>query len=64
MIKLKGRWVFKIINQLKQFNKFIGGVTFYGAFMIKVTMEIVNKLGKNIVFCHYVTTTIFTKLLG
>ena len=50
MIILTGRWVYKIINQLKQFNEFIGEVTFYGAFMIKETMEIVNELGKNIVY--------------
>ena len=51
MIILTGRWVYKIINQLKQFNKFIGEVTFYGASMIKEKMEIVNELGKNIVLC-------------
>ena len=58
MIILTGRWVYKIINQLKQFNKFIGEVTFYGACMIKEAMEIVNELAKNIVLCmlcHYVT---------
>ena len=47
MIILTGRWVYKIINQLKQFNEFIGEVTFYGASMIKETME----LGMNIVLC-------------
>ena len=51
MIILTGRWVYKIINQLKQFNEFIGEVTFYGASMIKEKMEIVNELGKNIVLC-------------